>query len=54
MVSQRTKERISYWANKFECPVDEDANYENTYVFSQKYSQYLTKRLTRTSGAIEI
>ncbi|CAG8983072.1 hypothetical protein HYALB_00006100 [Hymenoscyphus albidus] len=30
MVSQRTKERISYWANKLECPVDEHANYENT------------------------
>jgi hypothetical protein len=32
MVSQGIKERASYWANKLECPVDEHANYENTYV----------------------
>jgi hypothetical protein len=34
MVSQRTKERAAYWADKLECPVDEHANYENTYVSS--------------------
>ncbi|EPE35347.1 hypothetical protein GLAREA_11046 [Glarea lozoyensis ATCC 20868] len=25
------RERARYWARKLECPVDEDANYENTY-----------------------
>ena len=33
MVSQATKERVKYWAMKLECPVDENANYENTYVY---------------------
>lgn len=53
MLSQRTKERFSYWANKLECPVDENANYENTYVrrylppcFPGKPSTQ-TQRLTR-------
>jgi nucleobase:cation symporter-1, NCS1 family len=32
MVSQKTKDRVTYWATKLECPVDENANYENTYV----------------------
>lgn len=32
MVSPKTKERVAYWAAKLECPVDADANYENTYV----------------------
>lgn len=31
MVSKATKEKATYWAAKLECPVDEDANYENTY-----------------------
>ncbi|RFU32379.1 hypothetical protein B7463_g3981, partial [Scytalidium lignicola] len=31
MVSEKTKKRIAYWAQKLECPVDDDANYENTY-----------------------
>lgn len=31
MVSQRTKERLKIWARRLECPVDDDANYENTY-----------------------
>lgn len=25
------KSRLAYWASKLECPVDENANYENTY-----------------------
>ena len=34
MVSKTTKERVVYWATKLECPVDDNANYENTYVCS--------------------
>ena len=29
---EKTKDRIWYWAKRLECPVDENANYENTYV----------------------
>ena len=32
MVSKTTKEKVVYWATKLECPVDDNANYENTYV----------------------
>jgi NCS1 family nucleobase:cation symporter-1 len=32
MFSEKTKRRAAYWGKKLECPVDEDANYENTYV----------------------
>lgn len=32
MVSQKNRERVAYWAAKLECPVDDGANYENTYV----------------------
>ena len=32
MVSESMKERAAFWARKLECPVDEHANYENTYV----------------------
>ena len=32
MVSQRMKERVAYWSRKLECPVDDNANYENSYV----------------------
>jgi NCS1 family nucleobase:cation symporter-1 len=32
MVLKTTKERALYWATKLECPVDDNANYENTYV----------------------
>lgn len=36
MVSPLAKptSNATYWAYKFECPVDENANYENTYVNS--------------------
>jgi len=29
------KKKVAYWAQKLECPVDENANYENTYVSQQ-------------------
>jgi hypothetical protein len=32
MFGPEIKEKIAYWGAKLECPVDEDANYENTYV----------------------
>ena len=32
MFSPEIKEKIMNWGAKLECPVDEDANYENTYV----------------------
>ena len=32
MFSKETKEKIAYWGAKLECPFDEDATYENTYV----------------------
>jgi hypothetical protein len=32
MLSKTTKEKMVYWATKLECPVDDNANYENTYV----------------------
>jgi hypothetical protein len=32
MVSRTAKEKVAYWARNLECPVDENANYENTYV----------------------
>lgn len=32
MLSEKTKDCIWYWAKRLECPVDENANYENTYV----------------------
>lgn len=53
MFSRETKEKISYWGAKLECPVDEDANYENTYV-----SNFLKLKLfyviMHGSGAIAI
>jgi hypothetical protein len=32
MAPRTAKERVAYWATKLECPVDDNANYENTYV----------------------
>jgi NCS1 family nucleobase:cation symporter-1 len=32
MLSPETKKKIAYWGAKLECPVDDNANYENTYV----------------------
>jgi nucleobase:cation symporter-1, NCS1 family len=32
MALRATKEKVAYWATKLECPVDENADYENTYV----------------------
>lgn len=31
MVSEKTKTRVAYWAKRLECPVDEDADYKNTF-----------------------
>jgi NCS1 family nucleobase:cation symporter-1 len=31
MFSKETQDKIAVWGTKLECPVDEDANYENTY-----------------------
>jgi nucleobase:cation symporter-1, NCS1 family len=31
MVSQETKFRARYWAKRLECPVDENAEYRNTF-----------------------
>lgn len=30
-MTAETKSRASYWAKRLECPVDEDANYRNTF-----------------------
>jgi hypothetical protein len=32
MVHEETKVKARHWAKKLECPVDDNANYENTYV----------------------
>ncbi|KAI9731221.1 MAG: hypothetical protein M1834_005414 [Cirrosporium novae-zelandiae] len=31
MLSEESKAKAKYWAKRLECPVDENANYENTY-----------------------
>lgn len=31
MAGETNKSRVSYWAKRLECPVDEDANYRNTF-----------------------
>jgi hypothetical protein len=54
MVSQKTKERVAYWAAKLECPVDADANYENTYVRLTPFQSLKGGKLTISSGVIEI
>lgn len=33
-MSPQTKERLKYWGRKLECPVDDNANYENNYVYN--------------------
>lgn len=38
MVYETTKDKVAHWAIKLECPVDEDANYENTYVSKSLYT----------------
>jgi hypothetical protein len=37
MFSEGTKEKLADWGRRLECPVDEDANYENTYVSSLSF-----------------
>lgn len=32
MVSEKTQSKARYWAERLECPVDEDAGYRNTFV----------------------
>ncbi len=54
MLSQTTKKRVKYWATKLECPVDEDANYENTYVcLFLNTEEPLQSADEHESGAIE-
>jgi len=31
MISPKTKAKLSFWARRLECPVDENANYKNTF-----------------------
>jgi len=49
MVSQKMKAKVAYWAKKLECPVDDNANYENTYACSIKIRRSFS--LTGDSGA---
>ena len=51
MFSKEAKEKIAYWGAKLECPVDDDANYENTYV-SNLPSLESPHMLTFKSGVI--
>jgi hypothetical protein len=53
MLSPKTKEKLAYWAKKLECPVDDNANYENTYV-CLLHPNLTVRELIRHSGAIEI
>ena len=53
MFSRETKEKIAYWGAKLECPVDEDANYENTYVPVSSALEF-SQVLTFNSGVIVI
>jgi hypothetical protein len=49
MVSRTAKVRLSYWATKLECPVDEYANYENTYVNASGWLDFRRALLIATS-----
>jgi hypothetical protein len=51
MLSERAKERVAYWGRKLECPVDENANYENTYVCPLCGSSLIVGLLIFPSGA---
>lgn len=31
MTAEKTKKAVVDWAKRFQCPVDEDANYKNTF-----------------------
>jgi hypothetical protein len=54
MFSKETKEKIAYWGTKLECPVDDDANYENTYVSSSSLALESPHMPTFNSGVIVI
>lgn len=54
MFSKATKERAAYWGRKLECPVDENANYENTYVSDLQISKHTSSTLISCSGATVI
>ena len=43
MFHDKSNSKARYWARKLECPVDENANYENTYVCSSMISHDTTK-----------
>lgn len=32
MTSEKGSSKLSYWAKRLECPVDENATYHNTFV----------------------
>jgi NCS1 family nucleobase:cation symporter-1 len=52
MVSKTTKERVVYWATKLECPVDDNANYENTYVCTMGFSDVPELEADRTIAVV--
>ena len=52
MFSEKTKQKSHDWAKRLECPVDDERNYENTYVcVTDSDCEF---RLIDNSGAIEI
>jgi NCS1 family nucleobase:cation symporter-1 len=51
-VSKTTKERVVYWATKLECPVDDNANYENTYVCSTDLFDVSELKTDRTIAVV--
>jgi NCS1 family nucleobase:cation symporter-1 len=53
MVSKTTKERVVYWATKLECPVDDNANYENTYVCTTDFSDVPELEADRTIAVVQ-
>lgn len=56
MVSEKTKVKAREWAKRLECPVDDNANYENTYVSRIHFQTHPTRDqlLILNSGAIAI